>query len=402
LIALGATLERTTRDTCLAPDEAGLAADAVGLASDVTGALSTWFLVGQVVENEPLRNIAISSSTIRVGRRPDCDLHLPNMSVSGAHAEITPMAGALDVRDLGSTNGTFVNGIRITDRATVRKDDIVQFSSVAFRVQQEVCPDLRTNPSADSDRALALIQFNKLVSDQAVVPYFQPIVRLDSEETVGYEVLARSRLYGLTHPNEMFQAAAQLDLAAELSRIARSVGVHVGSQLADSTVLYLNTHPAEMNDPSLIGSLAEARAIHPTRPMVLEIHEAAVTDPKSMRELRASLIALDIRLAYDDFGAGQARLNELVEVPPDVLKFDMVLVRGIDQAPTGRQQMIGALVDMVIELGIQPLAEGIETAAEAKTCGELGFELAQGYHFGRPTAINNIGDDARMTQPRQL
>lgn len=387
MIAMGATLEQLTSDTCLA--------------TDTTGALSTWFLVGQVAENEPLRNIAISSSTICVGRRPDSDLHLPNMSVSGTHAEITPMASALEVRDLGSTNGTFVNGIRITDRATVRKDDIVQFSSVAFRVHQQVCPDLRTNPSADSDRALALIQFNKLVSDHAVVPYFQPIVRLDSEETVGYEVLARSRLYGLTHPDEMFQAAAQLDLAAELSRIARSVGVRVGSQLSELTVLYLNTHPTEMNDPSLIGSLAETRAMHPTRPIVLEIHEAAVTDPKSMRELRASLIALDIRLAYDDFGAGQARLNELVEVPPDVLKFDMILVRGIDQAPTGRQQMIGALVDMVIELGIQPLAEGIETEAEAKTCRELGFELAQGYHFGRPTPINNVADDPRMTQPRQ-
>jgi EAL domain-containing protein (putative c-di-GMP-specific phosphodiesterase class I) len=303
------------------------------------------------------------------------------------------MISALEVRDLGSTNGTFVNGIQITDRATVRADDIVQFSSVAFRVRQEECPDLRTHLSSDSDRALALTQFDKLVTDQSVVPYFQPIVRLDSEETVGYEVLARSKLYGLTYPREMFQAAAQLNLAAELSRIARSVGVRIGSQLSEPSVLYLNTHPVEMKGPGLIESLAKTRAGNPTQPIVLEIHEAAITDPNSMRELQASLTALNIRLAYDDFGAGQARLNELVEVPPDVLKFDMILVHGIDRAPAGRQQMIGALVDMVIELGIQPLAEGVETAVEAETCRELGFELAQGYYFGRPTPISNVVAD---------
>ena len=112
-----------------------------------------------------------------------------------------------------------------------------------------------------------------------------------------------------------------------------------------------------------------------------------------MRELRASLTALDIQLAYDDFGAGQARLNELTEVPPDILKFDMILVHNIDKVSSDRQQMIAALVNMVRKLGITPLAEGVETAAEANMCIELGFELAQGYHFGRPVPMSKIVAD---------
>lgn len=351
---------------------------------------STWFLVGQIAEAEPIRHFALRSSTISVGRRSDCDLHLPLMGVSGKHAEITPMASGLEIRDLGSTNGTFVNGVQITDRATAREDDIVQFSSVAFRVYQQACRDQRTVLSFDSGRALALTQFDRLINDGAVVPHFQPIVRLDTQEVTGYEVLARSNLCGLTYPCEMFQAAVQLDLAAELSRTARAEGIRIGSQLPQPSVLYLNTHPAEMGDPQLIVSLAEVRASHPAQPIVLEIHEAAITDSASMRELRASLTALDIQLAYDDFGAGRARLNELTEVPPDVLKFDMILVHDIDKASSDRQQMIAALVSMVSQLGITPLAEGIETAAEARTCIELGFELAQGYYFGRPAAMNNI------------
>ncbi|MEZ6070825.1 MAG: EAL domain-containing protein [Pirellulales bacterium] len=361
---------------------------------------STWFLLGQVAENEPLRSIAVRTSTIRVGRRPDSDLQLPNMGVSGAHAEITPRASALEVRDLGSTNGTFVNGIQVTDRATVRENDILQFASIAFRVRREICPDLRTDLSSDSDRALALIQFDKLVSDHEVIPYFQPIVSLGREEAPAYEVLARSRLYGLTRPCDMFQAATQLNLSAELSRIARLVGVREAAGIAPPAVLYLNTHPTELNHPGLIESLRSVRAINPRQPIVLEIHEAAVTDPASMRELRASLDDLDMRIAYDDFGAGQARLNELVEVPPDVLKFDMLLIRDIDQAPRSRQQVIATLVDMASELGIVPLAEGVETAAEAHTCRELGFALAQGYFFGRPTPVTNIVDGDRQTQIR--
>ncbi len=62
-----------------------------------------------------------------------------------------------------------------------------------------------------------------------------------------------------------------------------------------------------------------------------------------MRTLRAQLRDLNIGVAYDDFGAGQTRLSELVEAPPDYLKFDMSMIRRIDQAPTERQRMLGSL-----------------------------------------------------------
>jgi len=118
--------------------------------------------------------------------------------------------------------------------------------------------------------------------------------------------------------------------------------------------------------------------------MTLEIHESAVTNPEQMRDLRAKLSAMDIGLAYDDFGAGQARLIELVEVPPDYLKFDMKLVQGISAASPERQHMVAAFVSMVRDLGIAPLAEGVEDAEDQAVCTEIGFELSQGYLFGKP------------------
>ena len=124
---------------------------------------------------------------------------------------------------------------------------------------------------------------------------------------------------------------------------------------------------------------------------MLEIHEVAITEPRMIRRLRSRLSELSIGMAYDDFGTGQARLVDVVEVPPDYLKFDISLIRGIDRL-VSKQRMIASLVGMVIELGITPAAEGIETEEEAEVCRELGFEYGQGYLLGRPLRV----DDVRM------
>jgi EAL domain-containing protein (putative c-di-GMP-specific phosphodiesterase class I) len=91
-----------------------------------------------------------------------------------------------------------------------------------------------------------------------------------------------------------------------------------------------------------------------------------------------------MQLAYDDFGAGQSRLDELARVAPDSVKFDMRLVRDLHQATAERRLVTARLVELIRELGITPLAEGVESEAEADACEEIGFELAQGYFFGRP------------------
>ena len=102
-----------------------------------------------------------------------------------------------------------------------------------------------------------------------------------------------------------------------------------------------------------------------------------------MRELHAELRELDMRLAYDDFGAGENRLVELVEAPPDFLKFDISLVRDLDVSEH-RQQLLASLLKVTRDLNITSVAEGIETAGEAEACQRAGFELAQGFFFGRP------------------
>ena len=111
-----------------------------------------------------------------------------------------------------------------------------------------------------------------------------------------------------------------------------------------------------------------------------------------MKRFRGVLSDLEMQLSYDDFGAGQGRLLELGEVPPDVLKFDMQLIRDIDTASATRQDLLASLVRIAIDLGTTPLAEGVETAGEHQTCQQMGFLLGQGYRYGRPQCFS-AGDE---------
>lgn len=353
---------------------------------------SVWFFAGQVGESEPVRHVPIRMMPFMVGRGPNLDLTLPCNSVSKEHALIFERGGQLFVRDLGSTNGTYLNGERITDECAVREGDILQFATVVFRVGRDTEDDGDggTIQQDACDRALAMVQFDRLINERAVVPFYQPIVKLDDKLTVvGYEVLGRSRLFGLKTPNEMFETASQLNLEGELSRIFRNRGLEEACKFPSSMNLFVNTHPIELVESGLAESLKAAREIHAGRRITLEIHEAAVTNTAMLQDLRAILSDLDMELAFDDFGQGQARLVELSEASPDYLKFDMQLVQGICKASPRRQQVVDMLVRMVIELGIAPLAEGVETAEDHETLRQMGFELGQGYFYGRPAAIQN-------------
>jgi EAL domain-containing protein (putative c-di-GMP-specific phosphodiesterase class I) len=357
-----------------------------------------WLLSGQLADDQPVRHIRVDTLPFLIGRQTDASLSIPSPTVSRKHAELTYYDDTLYLRDLGSTNGTFVNGTRVNQSCPINHGDLLQFGQIVFRVTQQSLENMHQTVQHDScDRALALIQFDQLLTGQAVTPHFQSIVTIDDRHVVGYEVLGRSRLFGLRDPDSMFSAARVLNLEGELSRILRDEGIRKGQVLPGAHTLFVNTHPVELNDLDLlIFSLRELRLVEPHRNLVLEVHEAAVARSGQMVDLRTALTDMNIGLAYDDFGAGQARLLELVEVPPDYLKFDMALVQNLQSASVEHHKMLESLVQMVLELGITPLAEGIETAADHRICQQMGFTHAQGFFYARPEPPTTLLLDAGM------
>jgi EAL domain-containing protein (putative c-di-GMP-specific phosphodiesterase class I) len=351
---------------------------------------TTWCLIGCGDTSESSRRVPLIQIPFRVGRLPEAHYCISDPTISKSHAEFFDSGDRLMLRDLRSTNGTFVNGERIICDYPVQEGDLIQFANIVFKLGRERTTGAmrQTLEQAPGEWPLALLQFERMLQDRLVTPHFQPIVTLPDKRTIGYESLGRSHLEGLQSPLVMFNVAATLGMESELSVMLRNEGMKAGAQLPGNPILFLNTHPSEMHNGELLKSLRTLRQIAPDQAIVLEVHEASITDPRAMQELRVALRDLRIALAYDDFGAGQGRLGELIEVPPDYLKFDLRLIRNIHTAQAKHQQMLAQLVRMLRDFGIAPLAEGIECREEGDTCIQLGFQYAQGFFYGRPRPVD--------------
>jgi EAL domain-containing protein (putative c-di-GMP-specific phosphodiesterase class I) len=355
------------------------------------GQTANWTLIGQITESEPLRHISINSTPFVVGRSSSSNLTLAVSAVSSRHAEFRIQQGELWLYDLGSTNGTYINGERVSGRVKIAANDLIQFANTVFRVGKNLqLTSTNTVQEETGDRALALLQFDRLVNDGNLFPHFQPIVMLADMQTIGFEVLGRSRLFGLQMPSQMFQAASQLNLESELSEVFRLRGIEVGQTLGADKNLFLNTHPKELGGDQLGKSLQKLRDSFPKQAITLEIHEAAVTDLRMMHELKRVLSDLEIKLAFDDFGVGQARLVELAEIRPDFLKFDMRLTQNIHLSSDQHRQVVAVFAKMVNDLGIITLAEGIECVECHQVLLEMGFIAGQGFFYGRPQSLGNF------------
>jgi EAL domain-containing protein (putative c-di-GMP-specific phosphodiesterase class I) len=359
-----------------------------------------WYLE-TIAESGGLRRIAIDVLPFRVGRRQGLELVLPADSVSKQHAELYESEAGIAVRDLGSKNGTFVNRSLI-DEAPLREGDIIHFADFEFRMGRS--DEKETAPLAPSDSGPTTAvpkrrelphhfvegtrELRELLRDGLVTMVYQPIIHLPLGTVSAYEALGRGRHPQLPEsPLELFRIAESIGAEAELSRLFRRKAIEIARERDDLPTIFLNTHPIELARPGLLESLEELREMAPQLDIALEIHESVLQHPEDIAELKTWLAERNVALAYDDFGAGQARLLELAEAPPHYLKFDRRFVSGLDQASVSKRRLLNSLLSLARDLLVKSVAEGIETPAEAQACADIGFTHAQGFHLGRPRPL---------------
>ena len=349
---------------------------------------------------------AISKLPFRVGRDGGCDLPVDARGLSRAHADFEPAdGGQLRLVDLDSTNGTYVNRERIIGQRLVGENDVIHFGNAEYRLGSESATQMARQSEDDGQRTLIVPagsalsenfvrherQFMELLRGHGLSAAAQPIVDARTGKLFAYELLGRC-----THPDlpaspvHLFHLAAMLDREAELSAAFRDYGVQAIAPRLQGHKLFFNSHPRETFAEDFFEALKRLRSIHGAPDLVVEVHETAVMEVERMRDLAARLSEIGVSFAYDDFGAGQARLNELGEVPAHFVKFDMGLIHGLHEASERKQRVVRDLVRLVLDLGSVPLAEGVELEAEAEICRDMGFELVQGYLTGRPMPVSSV------------
>lgn len=349
----------------------------------------------------------------RVGRDADNNLVVAAISLSRRHAYLTlDISGCLKLTDLDSTNGSFVNRERVEGFRLLKVGDIVHFGSAEFRLREHAVPGegLAASPThtivMSPDTLLSEYfvahedEFMALLAGHGLTGAAQPIVRAGDYTLFAYELLGRAKLPPLPNsPIRLFELAASLRLEVELSVAFREYGLRTLAPYLAGVPVFVNTHPKETFEDSFFRSLQSLLQRIPGLDLVIEVHETAVTETAQMRALADRLKELGVRFAYDDFGAGQARLIELGEVPAHFVKFDMALIRDIDRASERKRRVVNDLVRLVTDLGSIPLAEGIETVAEAQVCEAMGFQLLQGFLTGKPLPVESFGRGGEDTDP---
>jgi diguanylate cyclase (GGDEF)-like protein/PAS domain S-box-containing protein len=242
---------------------------------------------------------------------------------------------------------------------------------------------------------------------------YQPMVALDTGRMSGVEALVRWRhpQRGLLSPAVFIPVAEETGLIRELGRqVLLEACTQVRRWQVDHPELEpltvsVNISPRQLQADGLMEHITEALAASGLAPsnLVLEITEGAMMhDTEATIAKLHVLKALGVRLAVDDFGTGYSSLSYLQRFPVDILKIDRAFVSAIDPAvepATSKASLVRAIVSLAQTLGLQTVAEGVETEAQAETLADLGCALAQGYHFARPMDPDDLAETLRRQSP---
>lgn len=213
---------------------------------------------------------------------------------------------------------------------------------------------------------------------------FQPIIHAARREVFSYEALIRGE------HNEpagyLLQQIAPCDLH-KFDEESRIVAIELAARMGLASRLNLNFLPLSIeSSPTAISSILAAAEKHGICPeqLVLEILEKElISDFERFDAAVNEHRDKGLSFAIDDFGAGYAGLNLLADFQPEFIKLDMYLVRGIDSNGP-RQAIVRGILRTCLDLGIDVIAEGVETNDEYDWLRNEGVELFQGWLFARP------------------
>ncbi len=247
-------------------------------------------------------------------------------------------------------------------------------------------------------------EIKRAVERQEIIPYYQPLVDLHTQETVGYELLARWNhpSLGVIEPTAFISIAEDTGVIGALTDSLLRQGLKDAKAWPSHLYLTVNLSPRQFADPLLaqriLAILAEAG--FPPKRLEIEITETAVVQRlEEAKVTLQSLRNLGVRIALDDFGTGYSGLHHLRELQLDTIKIDQSFVTHMLKNADD-EKLVQAIVGLGHVLGLRTTAEGIETKDVLDKLISLGCDTGQGFLFGRPEPMTAAAVTEELTARR--
>jgi diguanylate cyclase (GGDEF)-like protein/PAS domain S-box-containing protein len=295
--------------------------------------------------------------------------------------------------EVDASIGVVLSGEHGTDAAT-----LLQHADVAMYVAKTRNVGVFTYTTEIDDYSperLALLgDLRRALEMREIVLHYQPKINVASGEVVGVEALARwlHPTHGLLFPDKFIPAAEHTSLIGPFTSYVLDAALEQARIWADKGLrlpVSVNLSGRNLLDEHLPTEVADLLTKHgvPSSLLELEVTESAIMlDPVRARRLLQHLSDLGIRLSIDDFGAGYTSLSQLKTLPVDELKIDRSFV--MTMSSDARDGLIvRSVIELAQNLGLNIVAEGVETADALVTLRGFGCDVAQGYFIARPAPV---------------
>jgi diguanylate cyclase (GGDEF)-like protein/PAS domain S-box-containing protein len=291
-------------------------------------------------------------------------------------------------------------GIAVGPRDGANASELIKRADGAMYAAKRSGRDGYANVAARAEDARGRLtltaRLRRALAESEFLLHFQPIYDLSTGALCGAESLVRWQdpTVGLVPPDAFIPHAEDTGLITRIGAWVLEATCRQGAEwnaLGLRPRIGLNASPPELRDPDYVDRVADALARYRIDPgqLLIEVRESPIHEADRTLEVIQRLHALGIRVGLDDFGTEHSSLSRLRQLPVQVLKVDRSFLRDVphDAASAG---IVRAIATLGAGLGMDVVAEGIETEEQLRFAAQAGCGFGQGYYFARPLPAGEL------------
>jgi len=345
----------------------------------------------------PPETTILDKSPFIIGRGESADLQVVSQGVSREHVAVVRDGRSIQIRDLGSTNGTFVNGQRIKQEADLHDGDMVQVADVEFafycgksQARQAAVTQVLTLDADDDSSAIGsdpagdlcrtVRRLHETLVSGCVQGRWKPIVELRQGQLAGYESLDDDASPVGIESNPLLPSIPGR-VVARLCHLRRMRGVEQAVTMLGELPIFVHVRPAEIAAGRLLelaGMFCEL--LTDASRLVIAVPYAAAKETAQALAPGGRLRELGVAVALTDLGARDADVAILAGIRPDFVRLAPALLREF-QSYSKNLRSLQTMIRGLGESGAKVIAAGISTPSERAASLEVGCELGQGALF---------------------